>query len=87
MIGGLVAAKTAAIGFSIASSFGALTKGAILGGPFGVAATIAAIAAGLQLYALTPRAQKGITGFGGGNLMVGESGHNTSKCTKRSKCN
>ena len=32
LIGGLVAAKTAAIGFSIASSFGALTKGAILDG-------------------------------------------------------
>ena len=59
LIGGLVA-KNAAIGFSIASSFGALTKGVILGGPFGVAATIAAIAAGATaLYRLTPRAQTG----------------------------
>ena len=75
LIGGLVAAKGAAIAFSIASSLAALTKSAMVGGIFGVVATLAAITAGyVTLKALTPKAQGGITGFGGGNLLVGEAG-------------
>jgi len=75
LIGGLVAAKVAATAFGIASLAGALTKGAILGGPVGIGITVAALAAGLGAgLMLMPKAQTGITGFGGGPLMVGESG-------------
>ena len=75
LIGGLVAAKGAAIAFSIASSLGALTKSAMTGGIVGVVGVTAALIAGYAtLKALTPKAQTGITGFSGGEIMVGESG-------------
>jgi len=75
LIGGLVAAKAAAITFSIGASLATLLTGGLSGGAIGIAATIAAVVAGMGTFAaLTPKAQTGITGFGGGNLMVGESG-------------
>lgn len=75
LVAGLVVAKGAAISLSIATSLAALTKSAMIGGVFGVVATIGAIVAGVAtLNALSGKAQTGITGFSGGNLMVGESG-------------
>tara|TARA_R110001592_G_scaffold249710_1_gene512182 strand:+ start:455 stop:2464 length:2010 start_codon:yes stop_codon:yes gene_type:complete len=75
LVAGLVVAKGAAISLSIATSLAALTQSATIGGVFGVVATIGAIVAGVAtLNALSGKAQTGITGFSGGNLMVGESG-------------
>jgi len=75
LIGGLVAAKGAAIAFSIATSLAALTKSAMTGGIVGVVGVTAALIAGYAtLKALTPTARTGMTGFSGGEIMVGESG-------------
>ena len=77
-IGLLVAFKTASFAASIASSVLAVTKAtaatALIGGIGGV--IIAGVLAGLIAKAMTsvPKAQTGISGFGGGLLQVGESG-------------
>ena len=62
LIGGFVAAKVAATAFGIASLAGALTKGAMLGGPVGIGITVAALASGLVAgYALMPKLETGGT--------------------------
>jgi hypothetical protein len=74
LIGGLVALKTAAIAMSIPLIAASIAKSGLFG-PVGIATMVASLGIGIAAAsALLPKAQTGITGFGGGPLMVGESG-------------
>ena len=74
LIGGFVAVKLAAIAMSIPLVAASIAKSGLLG-PLGIITMLASLAAGVgAAMALMPKAQGGITGFGGGNLMVGEAG-------------
>ena len=74
LIGGLVALKTAAIAMSIPLIAASIAKSGLFG-PVGIATMVASLGIGIAAAsALLPKAQTGITGFSGGNLMVGESG-------------
>jgi len=75
LIGGLVALKVAAIAMQVPMIAAAVLKGGITAGFAGPILMAAAVAAGIgATMALIPKAQTGISGFSGGNLMVGESG-------------
>ena len=78
IIGLMVAFKTVSIAAGIAQSFLAVSTaaaGTALIGGIGAAIVAGAIAASVaSAMTSTPKAQTGISGFGGGNLMVGESG-------------
>ena len=74
LIGGFVALKTAAIAMSIPLIAASIAKSGLFG-PVGIATMVASLGIGIAAAsALLPKAQTGITGFSGGNLMVGESG-------------
>jgi len=75
LIGGMVALKVAAIAMQVPMIAAAVLKGGITAGFAGPLLMAAAVAAGIgATMALIPKAQTGISGFSGGNLMVGESG-------------
>ena len=78
IIGLMVAFKTVSIAAGIAQSFLAVSTaaaGTALIGGIGAAIVAGAIAASVaSAMTSTPKAQTGISGFSGGNLMVGESG-------------
>jgi len=75
VIGLMVSLKSISLGVALAQTMLAVSKTAALTAGLGVPIVLGIIAGGIAAATtMIPKAQTGISGFSGGNLMVGESG-------------